>query len=1281
MEPATETGHASNPKPPLAPKPRLTPKPFSLQKNTTFHSIHAPKTIGTSSKPTTNQTGKSVATGVPKPTPTARVQQTTTADSKPSSVRKPVKDKLKTTQESKASPHEVVVGSSGGAPGKSDPPLKTTPPEETPKSVSIQKDDVTQTNHKAATDDLISNCEQKDGKKKEDETQSSVTQKPEEPGSDNGSSTTGPTYQWGGTRKSLSTELTSMFESGGPALPVQPITTVSTNNTNGDSTKSVSPNPEQSQTTTEPSNRESDVTGYEDDYIGGGSIKRRISLLFDSSSRPEVMAKKEEPEIVTSEGGVKERIKHWAMETSSEGPKTERKPQVAPRSRSKSFEPVLAPAAEKTSKTPQVKLPATETSSTHTVDPHPKSSPEPPPESPMKTSKDSSPEIMSLSKKDEPTKPTKDEARLRSRSLPATQAATNEGDSSKSGQRSLRRDNVKRRSVRFGIVERDDGGPPLILGSASESSSEEEEEAPDDKSEEDTPVSFPVYRRAGDRQNKDDETQKLEEERLKHLEFEQRRRAEEQEQARLKLEEEEEVRKREEEEREKEHLRLREEEKHREEERERERLAEEEMERLRKEEWERERLKLEESEMRRQREEEMERERQLELMLQRQREEEQKRTRQREEKLKQEQIEREKERLEEERRREERLMVERERQRLREEEERSMNEHKEHIERRLREEEINSEKLREDQGGRDWVKQTESLRAEEEERDREREFERVRQKEERLKEEMEKERLREEAEEQQRRKKVEEMMRERLRQEEEQEKKRRAYEREMQQEEEEERERLRQIEKQKEEERVRHTERERLLEVERKMQAELEIQRVKELEEKLRRDQEKEKEILGLSDRGQKSKSDESSLISFDSEDMPQTSETPHSPFPKLSKPTENPNEVVYDDFSVKKSLIEVDFDDFSVKPKKWGSQAKAETPPVIDSWATSPWDGGKVDMLVPLDVSPQENRAPRYVAEPDDPEPTRAVESPEERQEDEDEEEEKEDVEEEEEKPEEKTEERQLISLEYEEAENKEDIEMEEEMDEEEEDDDNDKQETRVDYHHSNGEDRDVDALVDSEPEEQTPEPDSPPLIYDQVPEVSPRDVYTTNFHREPELAPFPESSTPLLDTSAQKSKATLSKRRSRSRPSRSLRAGFAQREILDWRSRDSTDENESSSKQRESDSEEEQPKSKIIYPPSSSSQRVPIFPGLSPTALIAQLKKRTAGGGEETEDKGSRLEETAPSPSLLSRSPRSAAHLAGAARVLPPLGGTDGGASSSPAWLKELKSKKRLGQHDSEL
>lgn len=71
------------------------------------------------------------------------------------------------------------------------------------------------------------------------------------------------------------------------------------------------------------------------------------------------------------------------------------------------------------------------------------------------------------------------------------------------------------------------------------------------------------------------------------------------------------------------------------------------------------------------------------------------------------------------------------------------------------------------------------------------------------------------------------------------------------------------------------------------------------------------------------------------------------------------------------------------------------------------------------------------------------------------------------------------------------------------------------------------------------------------------------------------------------------------------------------------------------------------------------------------AQLKRRTAGGGvgrgdfkdevKQREEKESQHEEVTLSPSQLPRSPRPAAHLAGAALVLPPLGSTDGGYEDS--------------------
>ncbi|KAF1391363.1 hypothetical protein PFLUV_G00041350 [Perca fluviatilis] len=978
----SQTGGTSNPKPSLAPKPRLTPKPFSLQKNTTIRSIHAPKRVAVTSKTTTQQTGKSEASGVPKPsvsTPAQKLpQQTTTSDSKPSSVSVLTKDKPKPTKESKASPYgEDTLDSSVG---KSDPASRTAPPKETPKSEPIQRDDVIQANHKASTD--IVNSEQIDGKKTEDITQTSMVQTVEESGSDV-SSTDNPAYRWGNSRKRLSMKLTSKFESAG-SLPPQPSVTVSTTSTKDDAHKPESSDPEPNQTTSEPSN---DEGALKEDYRGGGSIKRRISLLFDSSSRPEAMTKREEPEIINGTGvvkGVKERIKTWATETIPEGPKTEKKPQVAPRTRSKSQEPPTAPTGEKTTKIPPVEPQSTETSASQAVDLPSKVSPaEQPTETPMETSKEALAEVKPSENLRETlgeplqNKSTEGGVQLRNHSSFTTPAATDEGDSaaSESAQLAPKRNDVKRRSVRFGIVERDDGGPPLILGSASDSSEEEEEEeASGDEAEEDIPVPVPVYKRVGGLQKKDaDEVQEQEKERLKHLEFEKRRRAKENEQAGLKK-----------------------------------------------------RAQLEE-----------------EL------------------------------RLEDERKREER-------------------------------------------------------------------------------------------------------------------------------------------------------------------------------------------ESAGPN------------LISFDSEDVPRKSEWPYSPLVKAYETGESQVEVVYDDFSVKPPLLKVDFDDFSVKPKRWGSQAKVETSPLIQSRPAVPADKEEVEVVAPLEVSPLESKVPEQVEKPGSPKPTLAQKRPEEEQ---------------------------LISMEVgEKGEEEEEDEEEETRREEEEEtmedevDEGDEQEAPV----NSTNDEDTDALIDNEPDqqneacEQTSEIDSPKPVPDQVPEVPSEDVDTIDFYREPELAPFPESSTPLLDTSVQKSKADLGRRRTRTRQSRSLHGGLAPKESPDWRTCDSTDEKETSSKQRESDSDEEQPKPKMVCSPPPTSQRVPMFPGLSPAALIAQLKKRTGGGetrGREEieEDKGreekeSQNEEAAPSPSQRSRSTRSAAHLAGAARVLPPLGGTDAGAVSSPAWLKELKSKKRLSQYDSE-
>lgn len=323
---ASQTVGISKPKPALGPKPRLAPKPFSLQKDTTIRSIHAPKMVTATSKTVTQQSGKSEATAVPGPTSPNPAWQPTSSEPNPSFISALTKDQPKTSEETKESLHgEDTLDSSVG---KSDPASQMAPAKEKPKSIPLQKDDIIQTNHKASTD-IVTKSEQKDEKKKKDETPTSFVQKLEDV-----SSTANPTHSHGSTSNRLSMELTSKFESGGLSLPPQPSITISTITTTDDAKKPESSNREQNQTTSETSNGASDE-GLNEDYIGGGSIKRRITLLLDSSSRPEVKTRREEPEMINGTGGVKQRIKNWTMETSSEGPKTEKKLQFVPRPHSK----------------------------------------------------------------------------------------------------------------------------------------------------------------------------------------------------------------------------------------------------------------------------------------------------------------------------------------------------------------------------------------------------------------------------------------------------------------------------------------------------------------------------------------------------------------------------------------------------------------------------------------------------------------------------------------------------------------------------------------------------------------------------------------------------------------------------------------------------------------------------------------------------------------------------------------------------------------------------------
>uniref|UniRef100_A0A3P9LKZ2 Si:ch73-138n13.1 n=1 Tax=Oryzias latipes TaxID=8090 RepID=A0A3P9LKZ2_ORYLA len=170
-----------------------------------------------------------------------------------------------------------------------------------------------------------------------------------------------------------------------------------------------------------------------------------------------------------------------------------------------------------------------------------------------------------------------------------------------------------------------------------------------------------------------------------------------------------------------------------------------------------------------------------------------------------------------------------------------------------------------------------------------------------------------------------------------------------------------------------------------------------------------------------------------------------------------------------------------------------------------------------------------------------------------------------------------------------------------------------------------------------------------------------------------FPDAPTTLLDNSALRSKAQLGKKRApRMRPTRAVRQSAAPPAATteDWLYRDST---EAKPESQETELESEKPTRGVDVGLSvpSQLQRVAVFPVLDPSALKAQLKRRS--------DSDNQTDGPAPSPSQPTRSPKSP-FLPQATRVLPPLGGKENGEKDSPKWLKELKSKKRFSQYENE-
>ncbi|XP_024833565.1 uncharacterized protein KIAA1671 homolog isoform X2 [Bos taurus] len=169
----------------------------------------------------------------------------------------------------------------------------------------------------------------------------------------------------------------------------------------------------------------------------------------------------------------------------------------------------------------------------------------------------------------------------------------------------------------------------------------------------------------------------------------------------------------------------------------------------------------------------------------------------------------------------------------------------------------------------------------------------------------------------------------------------------------------------------------------------------------------------------------------------------------------------------------------------------------------------------------------------------------------------------------------------------------------------------------------------------------------------------------------------TSVLDSSALKTRVQLSKRSRRRAPTaHSLRRSrtsepdgrSAWEEEADsaWMFRDSTEEK--SPRKEESDEEERTPRAERT--PVSRPQRMPVFPGVDPAALKAQLYKRP--------DSPNETPGWAPQPKT-PKSPFQPGVLG--SRVLPSSMEKDERSEEpSPQWLKELKSKKRQSLYENQ-
>ncbi|KAE8634309.1 hypothetical protein XENTR_v10002259 [Xenopus tropicalis] len=162
----------------------------------------------------------------------------------------------------------------------------------------------------------------------------------------------------------------------------------------------------------------------------------------------------------------------------------------------------------------------------------------------------------------------------------------------------------------------------------------------------------------------------------------------------------------------------------------------------------------------------------------------------------------------------------------------------------------------------------------------------------------------------------------------------------------------------------------------------------------------------------------------------------------------------------------------------------------------------------------------------------------------------------------------------------------------------------------------------------------------------------------------------TSVLDSTAQKTRMQLSRKSQRRAPSLSQRKSrlllsSSHLDVIDdtdspWMYTDSTDE-----KPIKEEIDEEKPQRTPVQ-----QQRMPMFPGMDPSALKAQLRKRQDP------------ENNSESSSQISRSPKSPLPQGTLGIKLLPTSSDkqERGPEESPAWLKELKSKKRLSQYENQ-